>query len=404
MTIPSIAYRKDVALRGRAFGERDGAWLIVATALEHAAGASPTVQKKFITGAAKEARRVLGPARVRRMAAFHWNGTAESPFDVILLLAYTIEDADALWLADSIAANALAAESHMTGLQQGRFLSLRGRLLQKLGQLDAAYDLHQHVARLGRALKNFELQARAANSFAGLAFSRGNNPLASRYRRQTLRLAEKAGIRWLRQRAHLGLVTDAARRKDFSSAVKEAWTMMQLSEDDPIMHAADLQTFGEVLLHMGEASAARSILTQVVRQALPGRILLPALGGLALACARSGDVDGVEWVLGQVRRLRAAVASRYLYVQLVLECAEAAAIIGHSEAALWRDRALRLARLHGFHEFVFRAEAIEMGPRPSRVPTRTYAPRATRILHSVRTMEPPTLPARIALAPASEEG
>lgn len=404
VTIAGIAYRKDVALQGRAFGVRDGAWLVVATALEHAADASPGVQKKLIAAAAKEARRALGAARLRRMAAFHWNGSTESPFDVILLLGYTVEDADALWLADSIAANALRVESQMPPLQFGRFLAFDLRLAGKLGQLDASHELQRRLARLGRKLKNFELQARAANAFAGDAARRGNMPLAAKYLRQALRLAEQSGIRWLQHRAHLGLVSSAARRKDFGTAVGEAWKMMELSEDDPIMHASDMQTLGELLLHMGEADAARTILTHVVRQTLPGRILLPALGGLVLASARTADTAGVDWVLTQVQRLSGAIATRYLYAQLVLECAEALAIVRRAEAEEWRIRALHLARLHRFHEFAFRAEAIDTTRPTIRQPaSASYTAPVNRILRSVRSMEAAALPARVALAPASAE-
>ena len=401
----SIAYRRDVALQGRAFGERDGGWLVVASALEHAAGAAPAVQKKLIVAAAKEARRILGTARVRRMAAFHWNGPANTPADAFLLLAYTVEDADALWLAESIVGNALRLGAVVPPLQRGRLLALQARLLQKLGHTEASQELYHRVSQLGRQLRNYELRARAANGLTTVAVYRGNHPLASKYRRQARRLAEKSGIRWLQHRAHLGLVTDAARRKDFASAAAEAWKMMRLSEDDDVMYASDMQTFGELLLHMGEPALARTILSHVVRRPLPGRILLPALGGFALAAARSGNIADVDWTLAQVRHLSAAVANRFQYTQVVVECAEALAVIGRTDAVRqWRDRALDLARRHRYHELVFRAEAIDTNAAPARqLASRTYTPSVNRILHRVRDMQPARLPARARLAPATAE-
>jgi hypothetical protein len=134
--------------------------------------------------------------------------------------------------------------------------------------------------------------------------------------------------------------------------------------------------------------------------------MLPALGGLALACARTGNVADVDWVLDQVRAFRATVASRFLYAQLLVEAAEALAIIGRTEdARRLRDSALDLSQRYRFHELAFRAEAIDLHPpAPTARAKSEYAPRVRGILRSVRGMDTVALPARARLAPASADG
>jgi tetratricopeptide (TPR) repeat protein len=406
MTTPTIAYRRDLAVHSHAFGERDGGWLVVATLLENAARAEPKQRRRLIDAAAKQARRTLGLARARRMAAFHWNGTLESPFDAIFLLAYTAEQADALNIADAIVGNALRAGDEMPVVQRGRLLSLHGRYAYKMGSIELAEDRLRAVDRLGRANRIAELQGRAALALGTVAQVRGNFPLGEQLGRRAARMGERAGIAWLERRARYGLVTVAARRKQYDRALAEAWRMSRLSEDDPIMRASDQQCLGELLLHMGEIDAARSLLSQALAMPLPAMILLPALGGFAIASARANDEAGLDWVVSQLRPLGAAMTPRYLYAQLLVECAEALAISGRQkDASQWRDKAIDLSRQYRFHELSFRAEAIELRPAPARPPRDAprWAPAVQRIIRSVRSADAVHLPARVELAPANAD-
>jgi tetratricopeptide (TPR) repeat protein len=402
VTSASLAYRRDIAARGQTFGERDNGWLLVATMLESAAGTTGAPRRRLIRAAAKQARRLLGTARLRRMAAFHWNGTATSPFDAILLLIYTVEAADALRLASSMVRNALAAMDDASIVQRGRYLSLDGRLAYKFGLFELADERYREIARSGRSIGDAELQAIGALGLATLAHHRGNYPLSERYHRRAARLAGKSGINRLRHRAHLSLLADATRHKQFDRALIEAWHMMQVSDDDDTARASDLQCLAEVLIHMGEVDTARAILSQVLRKPLPGSVLLPALGGYATASARAGDPSGVDWVVSQLAHLAEAMTSRFLYAQLAVECAEALAIVQRpAEAERWRARGLELARLHRFHELAFRAESLAVHRPIEQVRVaRRHTADVTRVLRSVRDIEAARLPARARLAPA----
>jgi hypothetical protein len=90
-------------------------------------------------------------------------------------------------------------------------------------------------------------------------------------------------------------------------------------------------------------------------------IVLPALGGLALASASHDDPDTVRWAARQVLAGRARHSLLYEYAAALYECAKALTMIGDkTEASSVRERAAALAQRNGFHELRYRADDLDI--------------------------------------------
>jgi tetratricopeptide (TPR) repeat protein len=267
-----------------------------------------------------------------------------------------------------------------------------------LEEADARYRRVEHI---GRSQQSAELKARAAIGFVALAQLRGNYPDVRRHARRAVRLAEQSGLRSLIRNAHSGMLVAAAVARSLDEALVHGWQVYRASLGDPVQEAEVLQNLGQALLDSGHTDTARAVFASVVSRRIPPRILLPALGGLALA---SGDEHraSVRWAARQARSIDERAVPRYALASALVECAIALARIGdHDESEELRAEGLRIARAHGFHEVVYRAEDLEASVGNEREAPAALRKRSAAVVRELEWMEPEHLPERIALAVGS---
>jgi tetratricopeptide (TPR) repeat protein len=200
--------------------------------------------------------------------------------------------------------------------------------------------------------------------------------------------------------AHSGLLITAGVAKRLNEALLHGWTVYELSVGDPIDEAEILQNLGQALLDSGFSDTARAVFAALVARELPVRIMLPALGGLALASAASGHAATTEWAADEVERVDRLLAPNYALASALVECAVALSRIGRDDASeRCRQAALRLALAENYYEVAYRAEDLDRSNLTARgAPSRALTKRAARIARALEWMEPQQLPAHVALA------
>jgi hypothetical protein len=180
---------------------------------------------------------------------------------------------------------------------------------------------------------------------------------------------------------------------DFDAALFHGWAVYHASVGQPIEEGEILQTFGQLMVEARFFAEARAAFGAVVARALPARIIVPALGGLAISAAETGRPATVRWVANQLRALSAAGAPRYILSLALLECSIAMARVGQVAASdELRSEATTIAAEHGFHEVTVRAAEIERREHVDAGTAFTLGRRALRIAGRIASMEPGRLP------------
>jgi tetratricopeptide (TPR) repeat protein len=374
---------------------RESAWIAVTNLLEHAI-VVPSDAPALVRHATELARDVLGKDFVRRRGDREWPRD-RWPGDAILLLADDAHEADAFQTALALLTALDRADPELQPVHRGRVLARRARTIARLGRLDDARDHFRAVGRLGREAGSVELRARALLGLGSIAQMRGNYPALESLNRRSLRLARSGGFGYIERYSRLGLMVAAIMRHDFESAVIQGWTVYRASIGQPFEEGEILQTFGQLMLVARCFAEARAAFSAVVALPLPGRIIIPTLGGLAIAAAETDRPETVTWVADQLSALVAVEAPRYILSLALLECSIAMARIGRraSSDAL-RAQATAIAEEHGFHEVTVRAAELD---RPTPVEPSVFTPRgrAGRIVDEIALLEPGRLPHEVSL-------
>lgn len=403
LSTATSAYRKDLKRKGTAFGPHDGAWILATTLAEEAARTGADAAR-LLSRAARVAADALGKSEVRRLARREW-GAGYGRFDSLVLLAGAMQDAGALDLAAALLDAVLRVPELLGKIQHGRLCAERARVSYKLGHAEAAQEQYRRVERLARQLANDELRVRAWLGLSSLAQLRGNYPKVLTYSRRAAHVTDTLRLQRLGKVAHYGVVLAATKMRRFDEALVHAWAMYDAARDDPVEGPGCLQTIGQLLLEAGEPHAAHAALAHVLTHKLPARIILPALGGLAVAAARLGPdyAATLDWAVGEVRRAEDSVAHRFAYAAALLECASALTIVSRSrDAERLRLAALQLATQYGFHEIEFDAEALDTSPGVSvERGDRQITSHAVEIVDSVRGLRPPRLPRHVRMHAAT---
>ena len=401
------AYRTD-ATRGAAArrlasgaeGEgREGGWIAVANLLEHAslaAGVEGGDPASPLVAAIEIAREMLGDELIRRRGDREWPNHRFAA-DAVLLLSDEAYEADALQTALAMVTALDGADRSLLPVQRGRLLARRARILSRLGRVDGARDHFVAIERLGRQANSDELRARAWLGLASVAQMRGNYPAMETFARRALRISRRAGLSFIERYARLGLTIAAGAAHDFDTALFHGWAVYHASMGQPLEEGEILQTFGQLMVEARHFDEARAAFGAVVSRVLPARIIVPALGGLALSAAETNRPATVRWVATQLRALKAAGAPGYILSLALLECGIALARVGLSEASDGlRAEATAIAAEHGFHEVTIRA--AEMGREQTESGTAfTLGGRARRIAGRIASMEPGRLPDSVSL-------
>lgn len=383
------AYRLDLAERDLPFGGADDAWLAIGSLLEHAAAVADqdaAAAASLTDKACALSAALVSAERVETLRAREWEHRESSPLDALMLISDDAHDAGAPHIAASVLDGMLACGSSMHALTRGRIMARRTRVAWRLGWLSEAHDRASDLLAFGENEREPELVGRAWISFSALAQMRGNYPEMERAARETERLANELSSRYLLRVANGALMVVAGVRKDFDRALQYAWMVYQDSVDIPFEEAGILQNFGQIYLEAGYPDAARAAFSRVISQRLPARILLPALGGVALASAQTGRRSTVLWATAQTSGFDVAVTPKYPLAYALVECAAACEAIGClQEADAARARAAELADTFKFHEIAFRAGERTASPAELGAPSQALTAK-------VVALEPQHLP------------
>lgn len=404
MTISAAAaYRLDAAGRNPASGVDDDRAIVAGAVLQHAALLPALQRSELLRDAIEVAIEIVGEPEVERLAAREWQDMDRTPSEAIMLLAETVQRVGSFNLARVLLDGVLQADDSLTVVQRGRVLAARARIAWKLGFIDDARERYEFVERLARRAKSAELKARASIGLASVAQMRGNYPDVQRHARRAARIADSAGFREIGRKAHNALMIAASVTERLDDALVHGWAAYKASEGDPVSAGEALQNLGQVLLNAGHVDLARAAFVVVTTHELPARILLPALGSLALVGARSHEVRLVRWAAGEVERIDSSIPPQFAVASALVECAAAlAAVQLPLDAERCRTRASALAATYGFHEVAYRVEtlstAAEVNERVAPVALRKPS---ANVVAELEWMKPERLPAHVRLATAS---
>jgi hypothetical protein len=116
-----------------------------------------------------------------------------------------------------------------------------------------------------------------------------------------------------------------------------------------------------------------------------------SLGGYATASAAVEDLDGVNWATRQTLDLAKRRGHPRELSYTLLECSMALATLGEdARAGTMRRRSLALAERYGFHDLIFKAQAVAL---PSLATKVRLSEAAQEIAERVTQMAPDQLPA-----------
>jgi tetratricopeptide (TPR) repeat protein len=387
-----------VAPLGKPFGKHDGLWVAVATIVDHAATAGPARNQALLRDAIELTQEIVDDDVLNIVGQREWGDRDRCSCEPIMLLAKVIADVGAFRLAAVLLDALLRADTSLNAVPRGRILAQRARVAWLSGEIEEARARYALVESLGRQAYSSELKVRAWIGYTALAQMRGNFPEMRRYAHRAIRLADRENMRALSRTAHFGLLVAASAGRQFDEALTEGWKVYSLSLGDPIDEAGALQNIGQVLLESGHSAAAESAFSAVCARPLPAKILLPALGGLAMASAAAGHEATMEWSVREIHSMHRTAAPRYAVALAIFDCARALEIVGRgSEAGSLATESLALAKRYGFHEIEIRAEALlqqkkkrEQSNAPARLTRRTAS-----VLREISSLEPPRLPEHV---------
>jgi tetratricopeptide (TPR) repeat protein len=400
----AAAYRLDTAARNPAAAVDDADRAIVAAAvLQHAALLPAPQRPELLRDAIEVAIEIVGEPEVERIATREWQNVDRTPSEAIVLLAEMVQHVGNFNLARVLLDGVLQTDDSLTVVQRGRVLAARARIAWKLGFIDDARERYEFVERLARRAKSAELKARASIGLASLAQMRGNYPDVQRHAKRAARIADGAGFREIGRKAHNALMIAASVTERLDDALVHGWAAYKASDGDPVSAGEALQNLGQVLFNAGHVDLARTAFIVVTTHELPARILLPALGSLALVGARSKEPTLVRWAAGEVERIDSSILPQFAVASALAECAAALAAVQRPiDAERCRKRASALAETYGFHEVAYRMETLStLAEGNERVKPATLQKPSANVVAELEWMKPERLPAHVRLATAS---
>jgi tetratricopeptide (TPR) repeat protein len=390
------AYRADLA-RVRQFDateQEQGLWIMVSSLVDHASMYSAADRKKAIDTAVSLVTESMGAAEVERGLSLEPpSKSASRDVGVVRLLIDQMVEAGALEMARGCA-DALISALRLSAVDEGRLIALRARMNWKMGELQIAEDQYTYLDALGTRKKEPELVVRAWIGYVTLAQLKGNYPRMRECANTLLEFAGAHSLPRMAKHGHHGLTIANAMLGDFDSAIRHAWEYLGLCIGDSIEETRALTDLGQLLVQAGEFHAARSALVRSVGLRPRREVLLPAVGGLAVASANCDDHRTVRWVARELRKQVEAAALPYELAVALHECAVALHIIGDvDDANASNEAAHALAVRFGFHETTFKSEALAIRIAQIRnASRRAFSPEAADIIGRVERLDQPELP------------
>jgi len=379
------AYRRTQAEVRHAIASDDAEWVRVGALLENASLLPVDQRGAHLAAAADSVRATLGP---ERWATGHRVDPVRPASDRSLagrFRAYCeiVEDAGALALADAMLDAYVGADPGVDVIERGRVEAVRARLAWKAGDFDAATERYRRVAAVGRREHSDELAVRALMGQSIVARQLGNYPRVRERAARAAAIAERRGMTRLAATACQVLTVGFAVARDFGTAVTHGWRAYQHGVGDPILEAEALGIVGQLFLDMGHPEPAAAAFRAIISRAPADRILLPSLGGLAVAASRMGARDTVAWVEDRIESRIRAGATPYCIASAQLDLAIAWNELdapAHADEA--RRGALALAVEYRFHEIAHHAAERQATTAPARETLSTNAEEvADAVLH-----------------------
>ncbi|MEP6730050.1 MAG: hypothetical protein ABJE10_05410 [bacterium] len=381
------AYREDVnRRRGEPFGDCDSKWIEFGVLLAHAAMVHAVDRTRCVTAARAIAREILDG----EVWDAGYRLDPHPPFDDMTLegrvrsIAEAVEDAGALALSDAILCAFVHAFPESSPLELGRIEAVRARLAWKGGDREVAAERYQRTAAEAARIGSDELRVRALIGRALLARLAGNYPQSRESARQALIIAEREGMHRLAASAHHTLFVADAVAGAFGTAIVHGWQAFALATGDAVLEAEVLGNLGQLFVDLGHPSTAAAAFRAVVKRRPAQRILLPALGGLAMCCGYLQDLETLAATESAILRYAEESRSRYEVASALLELATASLLAGKDTADRYRAQALEIAAASGFHELVYRAETATQEAQRE---CHELSPSALNIAHAVRELE-----------------
>jgi hypothetical protein len=376
------AYRETHAQNAAALEADDGSWLCVGSLLEHAC-LVPEPERGLILAAVRV--NVLASLGREAWDAGHWTDPSPPSDDNTLegrmrLYCERIEDSGALEVADAILVAFAAADHTISTLECGRIEAVRARLAGKGGDLAVSSERYRRVAVAARKEHSDELLVRAWSGEAAVARLRGNYPRCRALGEKAAALAGETGLTRLASWVHQTLMIAAAVRGEFAAAIDHGWQAYTCADGEPSLESAALGNMGQLFLDAGHPETAIAALSAVILCEPLDRVLLPALGGLAVAAARLNRGELLQSVTSDIlARAEPLIRSApYDLATVMLDLAVAHTNVGDAPGATeFRRRAALIAEAHGFHEIAIRAERLpevpSLAPRQRELPSRAEA-------------------------------
>lgn len=399
----AAAYRADLGTRDQPFGDVDGDWITVASVLEHATLVEEPAKSELLREAISLATNIVGEAEVQRLAEREWQDRDRSASEAIVILSDKVLAAGAFHLAGALLDALIDTDSTLNVVQRGRLLTKRARVEWKMGKNDDAADRYRNIERLGRRSRSAELKVRAWIGFTVLSQIRENYEEMQRFAGRAARLAARENLPKLAREAHKGLMIAAGVRRRVDDALLHGWAVYRLSIGDSVDEADVLLNLGQVLFDAGFIDVARAAFASVVSREVAANLMLPALGGLALASAASAQDHTAEWAAREVLRVNPSTVPRFSLASALLECGIALTRIGRiATATRCRTAGSQLAREYDLSEIASKFERLDESTLPV-IPRRAsgLGRRAAGVARALTSMEPSRLPQHVMLAAAS---
>lgn len=387
------AYRADLPLGGADPSAQDGTAILVATLLRQSlVAATPEDAARVRDEALALARASLGPTMLAQGCTYD-DHAAETALDVFRLLTQRTEHTGWLNLAQHI----LESTDQICDdpIARGRILYDRARISRKRAFLDLSEAQAEELLRRSKQLKSAELKARAHAMLASISQSRGNIAAASEQSTAALAAAREAGAVGLISVALEGIGIAAGIRGDHNSAVNYLWSAYQQVHGSGVQALAVLNGLAQTLLLSGHSEDARRMWAMQLSGGPPMHLVLPAVGGIALASAQLGDAKGVAWAADQVRQLARHRHHQREIAAALLECALALEVTGNGpQAGVLRRRAEGIALALGFHDLTFSDSPTILPPAARQ----RFHGAAARAKAEIEQMEVPALPDQLQVA------
>lgn len=348
-TTALAAYRDDAAAHPATLPDDAAGWLMVATQLDHVVGAeSPEgragVLRRFL---AAQGVLTIGPAEQ----------LAEAVVAFVEPIVVAVEDAAWFTLADQMLQSLCTILGSGSALLYGRLVAWRASMARQRGDGGHAAQWYDEVAALAEREDSNALRGRAALGRALLARHRGN---FVEVREEAHRVLALEGIPSdVRMAAHSALMVAAVTAGDQGQALTHAWRAFEAA-DTPMRETEMLINVGQLLVDAGRPrTGLRAFSAAMVRSTSAPRLMLPLLGGAAIAAARALDRQRapmlVRLLLDQLEGVFASMGGvatlPYAGTSALVEFREALALTGDAVGSeRIADRARVLAAAHRYHQ------------------------------------------------------